>query len=581
MYIINNNLQSILCYLVDKFSLQYNIFVMATYFVTLLFILLLMLLLYDHKFSVKLIELYLRLLIAIFVSLIVFSFTKVIINQSYILIIISIIYFLYSSIRWRRNAYEFHCEYLPILLGIQYSYFINKIQVIDFEIICRYKLINVGTVSLLIVISGLFVNKIVNLFFKKVGIYKNNIKYFDIEGLELFNSRKENLSLIKEYLNNDYVNGIGIEAEFGKGKSFLIKKVINDNKDCCFIIIELLTCSIGQTEEITSFLLNKFERIFVKYGIYSSSFKTIEKLVSHFNILFNFDYCFADETITDTFEKLRHDIILSGIKFVIIVDDVDRLENYNILIKVFNILERIQSSYCKIIYLYNPEKLLNNQNVSLISYDYIEKYIPYRLSLSKVTFEDLIESIKLYKEKNIISEKVFSFCSNALIEMRDNCFNWVYNTHEARRVNSNYIVFFNKITPRNFQSLVFTFDILRKRERFNDESKWINLFKYLFVKRYMPNVVDLFNKSSHIYLDLKFMKKSSDGNVVWSEFENINLEVLSTMYLLGFNPYVFFRQGTIVYIGNQQQGLELTGLDIRKANNSNFNILNIFCNIRV
>ena len=245
-----------------------------------------------------------------------------------------------------------------------------------------------------------------------VAFYKNS---FNGEEYELFMERSKDLIRIKNYLFN--FNIIGINAPWGAGKTYLFRKLQNEDemkKEYEFINIYLLSCNL---ENLPQIVISELEKILVKFGIYSRYSNTLKKMLSANNMINNiYMTIFLDNTnFVDYMKGFKDEVAKINKTIVIVYEDIDRINDLNVIKNILSVSENLIGNNIKIIYQYdkinlrNIDKTLNNE--------YLDKYIPYVVDLTKIELYDTIinlldSSEKIYK---YLSKKDFYFINMPVI----------------------------------------------------------------------------------------------------------------------------------------------------------------------
>lgn len=220
----------------------------------------------------------------------------------------------------------------------------------------------------------------------------------------LYNERIEDLNRIRDYIDEFQI--IGICSKWGNGKTFIFDKWKQENKDKYEIIyIESLTCNL---DEIQLFLINEIEKLMYKnrlLPINSSYLKNALKDDKLFKSIISF--IMPDSaTYTKSYDKFKAEMKkYSGKKIMVVYDDLDRVNNSEVIKKVFAINEKlVTNTDIKVVYLYDEEKLV----MKGIDYEYLEKYIPYRTNLTNITYKKLLSQVLNENDDENISYRDFS-----------------------------------------------------------------------------------------------------------------------------------------------------------------------------
>lgn len=202
----------------------------------------------------------------------------------------------------------------------------------------------------------------------------------------LFEERRYDLERICGMISK--VNILGVNADWGEGKSFLLEKLCRESdiqKEYETIWISLLTC---QMKEVETVLMDEIDRVLDANHILSGSSRRLKRLLrshQYTEVLADF-FGGRGDSISISMDELKKDIAKLDKKLLIIFDDVDRVQNMDIVKSMFAISERLASERIRIIYQYEQ------QNLDL-DRAYLEKYIPYTVKLTPLSFESIVEKL--------------------------------------------------------------------------------------------------------------------------------------------------------------------------------------------
>lgn len=224
-----------------------------------------------------------------------------------------------------------------------------------------------------------------------------NTKVKDVKEENLFPQRKYDLERIIYYLN--YMKTIGINASWGSGKSFLINSLKTHpdiQEKYIFIQIDLLSCNL---DDIQNILLNEMEKVLYNNRIFSKHSKKLKKILREQTQLQNLGAYFVhdDVSFSDAIAGFCHELECLCKTIVIIYEDIDRINNPEVIRKIFSISEKFSNYSVKIIYQFDEENL--KEIDSRLDRDYVEKYIPYIINLTEINFFDILET--LFRKRNI------------------------------------------------------------------------------------------------------------------------------------------------------------------------------------
>ena len=198
----------------------------------------------------------------------------------------------------------------------------------------------------------IFFNIMIDVLVHKDILYKNDNKNY-----KLFRERKEDLQRTKEYLNR--FNIMGINGEWGSGKTYLMKYLQNE-KDMQdkyeFVNIYLLSSNLDNLSQI---LINELEKVLIKYGIYSHYSNSLRKILASNNFIDTlFSSMFLDtNSFTASINGFKNEIRKLDKTLVIVFEDLDRINDANVIKKIFSISENLVGENIKIVYQYDQRNL--------------------------------------------------------------------------------------------------------------------------------------------------------------------------------------------------------------------------------
>lgn len=273
--------------------------------------------------------------------------------------------------------------------------------------------------------SYLFTGSIVIYFIilSRTKIYKkNNQENKDSKKIndDLYENRKKDKEFILNFImNNDNKNiyTLGIDSEYGTGKTFIVEKTIEEIEELDYKKFEVIKirCMLLEKEEIYSYILKKIRKILSKNSIFTVSFeklsntflKTIDnkffggisELLSQNIVIDEIDY------FKEIIEKLDKTIIL-------VFDDIDRVNDTEKIERILSFISDFSIKNIKILVLFNSQNLKNiNEKYNR---NYLEKYIPVTRKITNIPF---IELLKKEITSNNLDEEDFKFLY--IIEKKD------------------------------------------------------------------------------------------------------------------------------------------------------------------
>jgi len=217
---------------------------------------------------------------------------------------------------------------------------------------------------------------------------------------DLFVERKYDLERLLNYLN--YFSIIGINGEWGSGKSFLT----NHLKNFILIKIDLLSCNV---DEIQTVILNELDKLLKNQGIFSPFSPKLKKILQQGKLFENISQLFVknDISYSEAITGLHNNLRSINKPVVIVYEDLDRVENTTVIKQILDISEKIAGDNVKILYQFSETNLLDKG----IERTYLEKYIPFILNLTDIPFKSTLSYVlkqEIYKD-SLLDEEDFKF----------------------------------------------------------------------------------------------------------------------------------------------------------------------------
>lgn len=217
---------------------------------------------------------------------------------------------------------------------------------------------------------------------------------------DLFVEHKYDLERLLNYLN--YFSIIGINGEWGSGKSFLT----NHLKNFTLIKIDLLSCNV---DEIQTVILNELDKLLKNQGIFSPFSPKLKKILQQGKLFENISQLFVknDISYSEAITGLHNNLRSINKPVVIVYEDLDRVENTTVIKQILDISEKIAGDNVKILYQFSETNLLDKG----IERTYLEKYIPFILNLTDIPFKSTLSYVlkqEIYKD-SLLDEEDFKF----------------------------------------------------------------------------------------------------------------------------------------------------------------------------
>ena len=303
-----------------------------------------------------------------------------------------------------------------ILYGISTLLFflikiLNNIQVFISDINSFMKRINNWNTYLIVGIIGIYflILIVIKIYKKTENIEKSDEK--------LYKNREKDKEFVLNFLtNNDNKNiyTLGIDSEYGTGKTFIVEKAIEELDYKKFEIIKI-RCMLLEKEEIYSYILKKIRKILSKNSIFTVSF---EKLSNTFlktidNKFFGgISELLSQNIVIDEIEYFKEVIEKLNKTIILVFDDIDRVNDTEKIERILSFISDFSIKNIKILVLFNSQNLKNiNEKYNR---NYLEKYIPVTRKITNIPF---IELLKKEITSNNLNEEDFKFLY--IIEKKD------------------------------------------------------------------------------------------------------------------------------------------------------------------
>lgn len=329
----------------------------------------------------------------IIVNLVIFQILPERFSSFSFLIPLSICVIIYTFIKYGFKNYELNKKVIQvfIIMCITANYrliFCNRNKIIGMlKNLTKHE---ISMLIIIIIICFLFAS----LFGKKE---ETNIE----ELPRLIREREYDLNRLKLYLKEKNTNIIGLNGNFGTGKSLIIEYLKKDLESEYYIIeIDVLS---SNSDDIQIILMNEIDKILRSHGIFSRYSPKLRSFFSGNNILRNIELgFFYDDTIfINMIRGIKKEIHLLEKPLLIIYEDLDRINNFEVIQKILGISEKLSSEHIKIIYQYSKRNLEGILEIELgnleLSNNYLEKYIHKNINLTSI---GLLEMVKFQLDTN-------------------------------------------------------------------------------------------------------------------------------------------------------------------------------------
>lgn len=212
------------------------------------------------------------------------------------------------------------------------------------------------------------------------GFVNDNLKFSPW----FIESRKWDLLRLEEYLT--FSNVVGVNGAWGTGKTCLLEEFERRHeKEIYLLRVDVLTCNL---DEVDLFLLQEMERILRKERIYPRYSKELRSIMTANSILKEFQQFWGEteDIKAKVLDLYREDIAKLKKIVLVVIEDLDRIQNVEQIKKLLDFAERLSGGNIRIVYEYDSENLAECG----MKREYLEKYIPYVVNLTNISFWDAI-----------------------------------------------------------------------------------------------------------------------------------------------------------------------------------------------
>lgn len=176
--------------------------------------------------------------------------------------------------------------------------------------------------------------------------------------------------ILDSFYSNNKIKSILIDGPWGCGKTYTIKKFINDKNSICYVSL----FGIKNVDELNTFIYKTVHtnRIVSKY-----SFNSISKIVNPLSTTI-----YANPYVLQKIEDTENPII--------VFDDLERVEQSFSLTELFGYIDKFINNGIRIICCYNKEKLAEDKKMS---FNFLEKIFDRIFVISETNTDFLREQL--------------------------------------------------------------------------------------------------------------------------------------------------------------------------------------------
>lgn len=298
-----------------------------------------------------------------------------------------------------------------------------------------------------------------------------------------FTERTFDLKRTKEYILNS--NILGINADWGMGKSFLIEQLIKDTdiqQKFDVIQIDLLSCDLDKIELV---LIEEIDRIFKKHHIYTNNSRRLKNALGNnkwLNLLGVLGFETKD-SMAASFDGYKKEFDKLPKKILLIFEDIDRIENKDTIKKIFAICEKLSCEQLHIIYQYYNDEL---EKIGFTRH-FLEKYIHYTINLTPISYESLVTYLwdKLKMSETI---KDRNKVGNLLRIVPG-----VYNINQMLNININVDIKLPELSIRKMQTFLSELKIMiTENDEFQKDDVIDTVIRVIFIKHFFTEYYNAF-----------------------------------------------------------------------------------------
>jgi len=332
-----------------------------------------------------------------------------------------------------------------------------------------------------ILLLGICVLLLLSLTLKSYTVSKKEDNHaIDNKSKEIFPCRLDDYTRVYQYLND--TNIIGINGAWGTGKSYLIEYLKQQDEiktEYEVITIDLLACNL---DEIGSVLLNELEKILNQHKVFSQHSKRLKKLLASEGMGQHIKHIFwsDDESLqAGAFSGLKEDLKKIDKKVMIIYEDIDRITSTDTVKKIFAISEKLSGERLKIVYQYDDK---NMEELNLRR-DYLEKYIPYIVNITPISFFEIV--------KLLWAELEMDKSSITIEEIRELQFPIHMDPQVQNILGLNMSLEYTWPDVSIRKARVYLRELkllLAEKEEFNDKENRKIVLRFLFVKHFLYEI---------------------------------------------------------------------------------------------
>lgn len=214
-----------------------------------------------------------------------------------------------------------------------------------------------------------------------------------------FSQRKEDMERILHVLYKQSTISIGVEAERGAGKSFLMEGVREKLSDKGAVIVTIDVMAV-RLDNFAEYLICELDDVLYREGYLSLNSRRLKQILKTAKLdVLSFIWGNSETRYAKLFDMFRNELLNLNKHIVLIYEDIDRVDDVagikNILYlseKLAEKNEELEHSSIKTIYQYT---MAHMRQLGLDS-NFLEKYIQNRIALTRLSLSDLIQAMQIH-----------------------------------------------------------------------------------------------------------------------------------------------------------------------------------------
>lgn len=227
-----------------------------------------------------------------------------------------------------------------------------------------------------------FITYILKCFKKKDNYIKENL--FEERSLDL----EQLITDLEKY------DIIGVDADWGNGKSYVFSMLKERKYAYSFVKVGVLTTRV---DTIESFIVNELSSALEDRGILSRASSKLDYILKN-SIWHGIDNLFfRSKSYESLINLIKEELNLLTYPLIITFEDIDRIDDAQVLYKIFAITEALKGGKVKIIYQYDENRLMDL--LGFKDHIFLEKYIPHSTHLTRIPFPKIAK--KLIDENSV------------------------------------------------------------------------------------------------------------------------------------------------------------------------------------